>query len=169
MESTKNQRAMTEVGEENTKFPEQRKTFFKTQPNKGFAYFKNARVGSCSYVLVKNGQCLAIPFYIINRRGRSLNHFKTVPEKSPITKSTYMHDYITFGDMHCGMKKKPLIPYSMESPRSRLPINGIISGAAINRARLIFDEIISEDESESIFLGYYGIHLYNQSKKEEEE
>lgn len=41
--------------------------------------------------------------------------------------------------------------------------------AAINRARLIFDEIISEDESESIFLGYYGIHLYNNNQRDEEE
>ena len=47
-----------------------------------------------------------------------------------------MNDYITFGDIHCGMNKKPLIPYNMDSSRSRLPINGIISGAAINRASI---------------------------------
>ena len=47
-----------------------------------------------------------------------------------------MNDYITFGDIHCGMSKKPLVPYHMDSSRSRLPINGIISGAAINRASL---------------------------------
>ena len=96
MESTKNQRAMTEIAEETSKIPETRKTFFKTHQDKGFAYFNTTRVGSCSYVLIKNGQCLAVPFYIINRRGRSLNHFKTVPEKSPITKSTYMNDYIIY-------------------------------------------------------------------------
>ena len=45
-----------------------------------------------------------------------------------------MHDYITIGDIHCGMTKKPLVPYNMDSSRSRLPINEIISGAAINRA-----------------------------------
>ena len=61
------------------------KTFFKTHQEKGYPYFNTTRVGSCSYVLVKNGQSLAMPFYIINRRGRSLNHFKTVPEKSPTT------------------------------------------------------------------------------------
>ena len=70
---------MTEVGEEPAKSQEPRKTFFKTHQDKGFAYFNRTRVGSCSYVLVKNGQCLAVPFYILNRRGRSLNHFKTVP------------------------------------------------------------------------------------------
>ena len=122
--------------DEKNEIPEVRKTFFRTHQEKGYPYFTNTRVGSCSYVLVKNGQSLAIPFYITNRRGRSLNHFKTVPEKSPTTKSTYMHDYITYGDIHCGMAKKPLVPYHMESSRSRLPINGIISGAAINRASI---------------------------------
>jgi hypothetical protein len=122
--------------DEKNELPEVRKTFFKTHQEKGYPYFTNTRVGSCSYVLVKNGQCLAVPFSIINRRGRTLNHFKTVPEKSPTTKSTYMNDYITFGNIHCGMDKKPLVPYNMDSSRSRLPINGIVSGAAINRSSL---------------------------------
>ena len=77
-----------------------------------------------------------MPFYIINRRGRMLNHFKTVPEKLYINKSTYMNDYIQRFDMHCGMKKKPLMPYSMYSSRSQLPIQGIINGAAVNRSCL---------------------------------
>ena len=122
--------------DEKIETPEVRKTFFRTHQEKGYPYFNTTRVGSCSYVLVKNGQSLAVPFYIINRRGRSLNHFKTVPEKSPTTKSTYMNDYITFGNIHCSMAKKPLVPYNMDSSRSRLPINGIISGAAINRASI---------------------------------
>jgi hypothetical protein len=32
--------------------------------------------------------------------------------------------------------------------------------AAIARAQAIFKDDIPEDESESIFLGYYGIHLF---------
>ena len=112
------------------------KTFFQTKQNLGNPYFNNSRVGSCSFVLVKNGQCLAMPFKIINRRGRSLNHFKTVPEKSITNKSTYVNDYLPIGNIHCGMKNKPLIPYSPDCYRSRLPINGIISGAAINRASI---------------------------------
>ena len=120
--------------EENNKIPEERKTFFKTHPEKGYPYFSTTRVGSCSYVLVKNGQCLAVPFYITNRRGRSLNHFKTVPEKLLTNKSTYTNDYIQIGNIHCGMKRKPLVPYNMNSPRNQLPIHGIISGAAVNRS-----------------------------------
>ena len=34
------------------------------------------------------------------------------------------------------MEKNPLVPYNMDSSRSRLPINGIINGAAINRASI---------------------------------
>lgn len=41
--------------------------------------------------------------------------------------------------------------------------------AAIERANIIFKDIIPEDESESIFLGYYGIYMYNKNTHEEEE
>lgn len=41
--------------------------------------------------------------------------------------------------------------------------------AAIYKAKLIFDEDISEDESESIFLGYYGVYVYNQQQHQEED
>lgn len=40
--------------------------------------------------------------------------------------------------------------------------------AAIERAHTIFQTDIPEDESESIFLGYYGIHLFNTNAQEEE-
>ncbi len=40
--------------------------------------------------------------------------------------------------------------------------------AAIDRARTIFHDEIPEDESESIFLGYYGIYRYYTNKPEEE-
>ena len=41
--------------------------------------------------------------------------------------------------------------------------------AAITRAYNIFKDNIPEDESESIFLGYYGIYMYNKNAQEEEE
>ena len=40
--------------------------------------------------------------------------------------------------------------------------------AAIERAKTIFQTDIPEDESESIFLGYYGIYRYNNNYVEEE-
>ena len=116
--------------------PKLNHSFFITHQEKGYPYFSTTRVGSCSYVKIKNGQCLVISFYIINRRGRSLNHFKTVPEKLYSSKSTYMHDYIQRYEMHCGMAKKPLIPYNMNSTRSQLPINCMVNGSVVNRSCL---------------------------------
>lgn len=40
--------------------------------------------------------------------------------------------------------------------------------AAMDRARAIFHDEIPEDESESIFLGYYGVHLYEHGIPEED-
>lgn len=40
--------------------------------------------------------------------------------------------------------------------------------AAIERAHAIFKDDIPEDESESIFLGYYGIYVYNNEPQEED-
>jgi len=40
--------------------------------------------------------------------------------------------------------------------------------AAMQRAHEIFQTDIPEDESESIFLGYYGIHLFETGKQEED-
>lgn len=40
--------------------------------------------------------------------------------------------------------------------------------AAIDRARAIFKDEIPEDESESIFLGRYGIYMYDKTNSEEE-
>ena len=113
-----------------------KKTYFKTHKELGDPFFKNTRITSCSHVLVKNGRCLAIPFGITNRRGRHLNHFKTVPEKLSTNKSIYMSDYIQVNNLHCGMGKKPLCPYTPNSARNLLPINGIVSGAAANRSYL---------------------------------
>lgn len=41
--------------------------------------------------------------------------------------------------------------------------------AAITRAKNIFKDDIPEDESESIFLGFYGIYAYNKNAQEEEQ
>ena len=113
-----------------------KRTYFNPNKKMGDPFFKNTKVGSCSHVLVSNGKTLAVSFSIKNRRGRSLNHFKKVPGKLSVSKSTYMNDYHLFPNMHAGMGKKPLMPYSPDSFRSRLPLNGIVSGAANNRSYL---------------------------------
>jgi hypothetical protein len=114
-----------------------KKTFFQTHKEFGDPFFKTTRVNSCSHVLVKNGRCLAIPFGVTNRRKRHLNHFKTVPEKLSTNKTIYMTDYVPVSNLHCGMGlKKPLVPFSPDSARNLLPLNGIVSGAAANRSYL---------------------------------
>jgi len=40
--------------------------------------------------------------------------------------------------------------------------------SAMERAQAIFKDDIPEDESESIFLGYYGIYIYNNEPQEED-
>lgn len=104
------------------------KTFFNPNKEQTHSFFKQTKVGSCSHVLVKNGQSLAVPFGILNERGRGLNHFKTVPEKSAEVKSVYMKDYTPKPFMHVGMGKKPLVEYDPNSYRNRLPIGGIVMG-----------------------------------------
>ena len=64
--------------EENFQLSEEHKTFFRTLQERGYPYFNNTRVGSCSYVLVKNGQCLAVPFFIIIWICISFNQFTFV-------------------------------------------------------------------------------------------
>ena len=48
----------------------------------GDKYYENAKVGSCSHVLIKNGQALAITF-----KARQIKQLYNSLEKSP--KSTY--------------------------------------------------------------------------------
>ena len=66
---------------EKNSLPLLHQTFFKTQREKGYPYFASTRVGSCKYIKIKNGKSLAIPFYIINSKGLTLNHFKKIPKK----------------------------------------------------------------------------------------
>lgn len=101
-------------------------SFFIPDKTRSDAFFRGTKVDSCSFVLVKNGRSLAVPFKITNESGRGLNHYKTVPEKSAEVKSVYMKDYTPYPNMHCGMGKKPLMPYDPSSYRSRLPVGGIV-------------------------------------------
>lgn len=112
------------------------KSYFKIQKQKGNPYFNNSKVESCSHVLVRNNSCLAIPFHIINEKGRKLNYYKYLPKKLAVNRSTYISDFIPVANMHCGMRDKPLVPYDPDSLRNRLPIIGTVSGAAVNRSSL---------------------------------
>ena len=90
-------------------------------------FFKNAKVGSCSKVLVKNGQALAVSFSIRNSKGRRLNHFRYYSSVGKNDfKSSYQQDYSLKRSMHVGMGRKPLVPYDPLSYRNRLPIDDFV-------------------------------------------
>ena len=115
-------------------------SFFKTYPEKGIPYFFKAKVGSCSYIILKKGKCLAIPFTIRTLNGRKLSNFNSFQKKLTTSKSTYMYDYLPRVNVHCGMRKKPLVPYNMNSLRSQLPLDSMISGTINNRSSLELGE-----------------------------
>jgi hypothetical protein len=100
--------------------------YFNTDKNKTNEFFKATKVNSCSHIIVKNGQSIAIPFSITNPKGRPLNDFKLKENKSSATQSVYRKDYTPVAYMHAGMGAKPLVTYDPESYRNRLPIHGIV-------------------------------------------
>lgn len=94
---------------------------FKSLKDKTHPFFKSSLINSCSHIIVKNGQTLAVPFEIKNSKGRHLSHYKTIPMKSSELMSIYRKDYSVKPLLHCGMEKKPLEPYNPSSYRNRLP------------------------------------------------
>ena len=94
---------------------------FKSLKDKTHPFFNNSLIESCSHIIVKNGQTLAVPFDIKNSKGKKLSHFKTIPLKSSELMSIYRKDYSVKPIIHAGMLNKPLEPYSPSSYRNRLP------------------------------------------------
>ncbi len=99
---------------------------FQTDKSKTDKFFKDTKVDSCSRILVRNGNTVAVPFSIVNSKGKSLQNYKTEPGRCSEAASVYRKDYKIKPNMHVGMEKKPLVPYHPESYRSRLPVGGII-------------------------------------------
>ena len=60
----------------NRPFASSQNTFFIPNKAKTNSFFGMTRVGSCSYILFKNGQTWAIPYKIINQKGRKLNYLE---------------------------------------------------------------------------------------------
>ena len=103
------------------RYQDKESKLFKSLKDKTHPFFKNSMIDSCSHVIVKNGQTLAIPFNIKNSKGRNLSHYKTIPTKSSELMSIYRKDFSVKPILHCGMLKKPLEPYNPMSYRNRLP------------------------------------------------
>jgi hypothetical protein len=115
----------SQFNKENSNTMKQSK-FFNTSKEQTHEFFKETKVGSCSHVLVKNGVSLAVPYKITNQKGKSLNNYKNVPQRSSETKSVYKSDFDMHTYMHAGMNSKPLMSYDPNSYRNRLATGGII-------------------------------------------
>lgn len=95
---------------------------FRSNKNKSHQYFKDTKVESCSHVFEHQNKCFAVPFKIINSKGRPLSAFKYTQPKAIPHKTVYQKDYSIKKIMHAGMGKKPLVVYEPNSYRNRLPI-----------------------------------------------
>jgi hypothetical protein len=100
--------------------------FLSADKSKTNEFFKSTKVESCSHVLVKGGQTVAVPFQITNKKGKHMLQYKIGATRSSETDSIYRKDYAPKPYMHAGMDKKPLVPYHSESYRNRLPVGGVI-------------------------------------------
>jgi len=103
-----------------------KKSFFTSDKSKTNEFFKKSKVDSCSHVLVRGGQTVAVPFNIKNKKGKSMLQYKIAPSRSSEASSIYRQDFSQKTFMHVGMEKKPLVPYHPESYRNRLPVGGVI-------------------------------------------
>lgn len=100
---------------------EKESKLFRSLKDKTHPYFKNSMIDSCSHILVKNGQTLAVPFDIRNSKGKKLSSYKSIPTKSSELMSIYRKDFSIKPIIHAGMLNKPLEPYNPSSYRNRLP------------------------------------------------
>lgn len=86
-------------------------------------FFRTTRVASCNKVVIRNGRPIAICYKVRNQKGLPLNAFKLDEGKLPEKMTIYQKDYCIHPDVHLGMDKKPLVPYTPNSYRNRLPID----------------------------------------------
>lgn len=104
-----------------SKLKEKESKLFKSLKDKTHPFFKNSLIDSCSHIIVKNGQTLAVPFEVRNSKGKKLSSYKSIPMKSSEQMSIYRKDFSVKPIIHAGMLNKPLEPYNPSSYRNRLP------------------------------------------------
>ena len=92
----------------------------KTKLDKSAPFFKDTKVLTCSKVVVKNGEAVAIAFPQaktgFRAPGSHANQSKS-SERASVSHAAHKETPV----MHVGMAKKPLVKYSPDSYRNRLP------------------------------------------------
>ncbi len=109
----------------------QKNTMFKTRKNKGSEFFKSTRIESCSHVTIKGGKAMAVPFIpkkrltYADRMQKSKETVSLAAYTTPYMRlGSYLnsHAFKPRGNLHAGMRKKPLVKYDPLSYRNRLPV-----------------------------------------------
>ena len=83
-------------------------------------FFRNSRVNTCSKIVIRNG----VPVAICNRpQTAKAIVLYTEPAMKEDKRTIYQVDYAPKPNMHAGMKKKPLVPYTPDCYRNLLPVH----------------------------------------------
>ncbi|KAL4463052.1 hypothetical protein ABPG72_009195 [Tetrahymena utriculariae] len=93
------------------------------EQDKQHKYFQNSKVESCSFVFVKGGSALAMPYYSPNYLEKHNSPSPNRNQKkqrsiSTVTQESYAQKQYT----HAGQRNKPMEPYHMNAQRNRLII-----------------------------------------------
>lgn len=105
---------------------------------KSSPFFQNNKVLSCSHVLMKNGQSVAVPF-------RTPTLPADIREKrSSETLSIARDTFKVRSNLHAGMLSKPLEKYHPNAHRSRLPSPTVIMPYK-NSSSIVIGDRTSED------------------------
>jgi len=91
-----------------------------TKMEKTAPFFRETKVQTCSHVLMKGGQAVAVPYPHKATGYKAKNSYvnqKRLPESTGFTHETYK----VRPNLHAGLLTKPLEPYNPNAHRSRLP------------------------------------------------
>ena len=92
----------------------------KTKLDKSAPFFRDTKVLTCSKVVVKNGEAVAVAFPQKKTGYKSPGSYGNMgksSERSSVSHAAHKETPI----MHAGMAKKPLVKYDPSSYRNRLP------------------------------------------------
>ena len=106
--------------------------------------FKNTKVTSCSKILQKNGQNVALAFNNGAAKPIDLNS-KRLSEVTALSQDHYK----VRENLHAGMLKKPLEPYHANAFRSRLPQPTVVMPYK-NSSQLVFGDRSSYDKRQFV-------------------
>jgi len=122
----------------------------KNKQNKSAAFFKPARVQTCSHIIKKGDKCIAVQFPLEKTGWKAPTSYQNTKRSVEIVswaRSVYRsreHD-------HAGMSKKPLTAYDPNSKRSQLPQPTIVMPYK-NSSQVVIGDRSSHDRNHFLSL-----------------